>query len=188
MFHKQKAFYTPIYSNKIDINDDFKKQVVADIEEYAKEDCSEMHDGRQVNDGRKGYYSTEMSFDNVKIPSLNALVLALQDKIIEGVDGDLRIEEYGLNIHPTGTYQTLINNSNVEFNGVYILKCGDMHGIHNGEMRLVNPNPYTKPLYQSVLCNEGILYLWPGPVMFEVLPVKSLIDRVSVILSVNRND
>ena len=184
MFHKQKAFYTPIYSSNIDINEDYKKQVLTDIDAYVQSE--DIEDDRQLFDGRKGYYSTEMSFDNVKIPSLNALVLALQDKIIEGVSGDLRITEYGININPHKTYQTIINNSNdALYNGVYLLQCGDQHGIYNGEMRLINPNTYQTPIYHSVLANEGLLYLWPGPVMYEVLPVKSLVDRVSIVLSVN---
>jgi len=192
MFNKQKLFYTPLYADVVKINPEYKEQLIEDLIKYADEDIP-IADGdeRIMNDGRKGYYSTAMTFVDCDIPSLKTFVLALQDKVQQEIDNDLFVADFGFNIHQKGTYQTLVNNPDVEYNGNYILKCGpDNSGINmselNGEYRLVNPNTFTKPIYHPVQAREDMFFVWPGSVMWEMLPNRTDNNRISIQLYIER--
>jgi hypothetical protein len=188
MFKKQKIFYTPLLSDRVIIQDDFKSTLIDNIYAYRQEDLKQKENAERVmSDGRKGYYTNSLTVDTCPIEELTQLVLALENKIQQEMDEELCVRDFGFVINPKGTYQTIVNNSDVEFNGHYILQCGDDAGIHNGEVRLLNPNTYTKPIYQSVLAIESMFYVWPGSVMWEQLPSLNPTDRITVQLYIERN-
>lgn len=188
MFKKQKIFYTPLLSDRVMLQDDIKSTLIDSIYEYREEDLLQREDAERVmNDGRKGYYTNSLTIDTCPIEELNQLVSVLENKIQQEMDEELYVKDFGFVINSKGTYQTIVNNADVEFNGHYILQCGDDAGIHNGEVRLLNPNTYTKPMYQSVLAIESMFYVWPGPVMWEQLPSLNSTDRITVQLYIERN-
>ena len=191
MLHKSKAFYTPVYSTTVPMVSEFKENLKTELSDFAQNDIPTADgDDRIMHDGKKGYYSNAMTFENSTLPMLNTFVLALQDLVKERLDPQLYVADYGFNIHTVGTYQTIINNREVEWNGNFILTCPNNIPQHNGEYRLVNPNTWTIPLYHSLPVRENMLFLWPGPVLYEMQPIRpdieEQVDRISIQLYIER--
>jgi hypothetical protein len=106
MFHKQKAFYTPIWIDKVELDDSFQTALIEDIQNYIKNDTGDNY--RTMKDGRKGYYSTSMTYSNCKLQSLKMLVQTIEEKVITEIDPDVFVADFGLNSNATGTYQPMM--------------------------------------------------------------------------------
>jgi hypothetical protein len=181
MFHKQKAFYTPVWIDKVELDADFETALKSDILDYIKNDTGDKY--RTMLDGRKGYYSTSMTYSNCKLHALKQLVQTIEEKVITEIDPTTVVGDFGINCNPTGTYQPIINGTEVKYNCLYIIDCDADMGIANGEYRLINPNSYASPLYHSVPVTKAQLYVWPGPVFYEMLSYYGTEDRLSLLIN-----
>lgn len=184
MFHKQKAFYTPIWIDKVELDDSFQTALIEDIQNYIKNDTGDNY--RTMKDGRKGYYSTSMTYSNCKLQSLKMLVQTIEEKVITEIDPDVFVADFGLNSNATGTYQPIANDATVKYNCMFIIDCDADRPEFNGEYRLINPNSYASPLYHPLPVNKYQLFVWPGPVFFEMLTYYGETDRLSLLLNFER--
>lgn len=194
--HKQKLFYTPVWTKRLSFDVSSVLPLVDEYEihrfdEDIPEDCF-FFDGT-----KKGFTTRMLTLSDIPDDSKQAFSPAntvvydtnihmlcnmISENVKTYIDSDVELIDFQFFKIKKGNYQKLIANEKGDrYVAHYTLQMDDVPDA--GEYRFMNPNTLAKPLYHPAPPHVQTLLVWPSGLMYEMLTYQGDTDRISLLLN-----